>query len=123
MRRVTIVLLGLAVLMPLLALAAAEVGTTSGVAVLQIATPSLPFVVLAVISQMRPALDRMVVGAAAGAVLGLLVPFGMAWYSQQIVRPLDADIGTGIVLLATPLLVLLGMAAGWGAGWLTRRSA
>jgi len=76
--------------------------------------PSLPFVLLAVLSFVWPQQLGPLCGAAIGAAIAVGLPWGMLKYDSAHYYGGGANIGLGLLLLAMPVYLPLMMLAGYG---------
>lgn len=84
--------------------------------------PSLPFVLLALLSFALPRQIGPLSGAAVGAVVAVGLPWGMLWYDSSHYDGGGANIGLGLLLLAMPIYLPLCMILGYCAAKLCRRT-
>jgi hypothetical protein len=88
--------------------------------------PGAPFVILAGLSLVTRIPLRVTIGAYLGGLLAVAVPYGAIWYSSLNYNGGGANIGLGILLIATlvllPIPILIGGFAGWWCGHAKSRS-
>lgn len=88
--------------------------------------PGAPFVILAGLSLVTRIPLRVTIGAYLGGLLAVAVPYGAIWYSSLNYNGGGANIGLGILLIATlvllPIPILIGGFAGWWCGNAKSRS-
>lgn len=88
--------------------------------------PGAPFVILAGLSLITRIPLRVTIGAYLGGLLAVAVPYGAIWYSSLNYNGGGANIGLGILLIATlvllPIPILIGGFAGWWCGHAKSRS-
>ena len=80
--------------------------------------PGAPFLLFAGLSLIARVPLRVTCGATAGCFLAVAVPYGMLMYSSANYSGGGANIGLGILLLATPVLLPIAMVIGGFGGWL-----
>ncbi len=79
--------------------------------------PGAPFVLLAGLSLVTRIPLRVTIGAYVGGLLAVAVPYGEIWYSSLNYHGGGANIGLGILLIATLILLPIPMLIGGFAGW------
>jgi hypothetical protein len=88
--------------------------------------PGAPFVILAGLSLVSRIPLRVTTGASLAGLLAVAVPYGAIWYDSLNSNGGGANIGLGILLLATlvllPIPMLIGGFAGWWCGHATSRA-
>jgi len=88
--------------------------------------PGAPFVILAGLSLVTRIPLRVTIGAYLGGLLAVAVPYGAIWCSSLNYNGGGANIGLGILLIATlvllPIPILIGGFAGWWCGHANSRS-
>jgi hypothetical protein len=85
--------------------------------------PGAPFVVLAGLSLITRIPLRVTLGAYIGGFVAIAIPYGAIWYSSLNYSGGGANIGLGLLLLATLVLLPLPMLIGGFLGWLACRHA
>lgn len=83
--------------------------------------PSLPFVLLAVLSFVWPQRLGLLCGAAIGAAIAVGLPWGLLRYDSAHYEGGGANIGLGLLILAMPIYLPLCMLGGYGIAALIRR--
>lgn len=80
--------------------------------------PGTPFVILAAIS-LFPRLIPIpaILGGAAGGLLAVALSYGLLYYNSVNYTGGGANIGLGILVVASPVLLPLGMVIGGLLGW------
>jgi hypothetical protein len=79
--------------------------------------PGAPFVILAGLSLVTRIPLRVTIGAFVGGLLAVAVPYGAIWYSSLNYNGGGANIGLGILLMATLVLLPIPMLIGGFTGW------
>ena len=79
--------------------------------------PGVPFVVLSGLSLVPGIPLRVTIGAYIGGVLAIAVPYGAIWYESLRNNVGGANIGLGILLIATIVLLPIPMLVGGLIGW------
>ncbi len=85
--------------------------------------PGAPLVLIAIAGMFPLAAMRVVLGAAAGCLLGVGLPYGLLLYASTHYSGGGANIGLGLLLLATPLYVPVAILIGGAAGYRLFRTA
>lgn len=86
--------------------------------------PGAPFVILASLSLVNRIPLRVTIGAYIGGLLAVAVPYGALWYESLNYKGGGANIGLGLLAIATLVLLPLPMLIGGFIGWVvgpTRR--
>ena len=81
--------------------------------------PGAPLVVLAGMSLVPRISLRVTIGAYVGCLLAVAVPYGAIWYSSFNYTGGGADIGLGLLAIATLVLLPIPMLIGGFIGWLS----
>ncbi len=87
--------------------------------------PGAPFVILASLSLVTQIPLRVTIGVYVGGLLAVAAPYGAIWYSSLNHNGGGANIGLGILLIATLVLLPIPMLIGGFIGWVvvpTRKS-
>lgn len=79
--------------------------------------PGAPFVILAGLSLVTRIPLRVTIGAYVGGLLAVAVPYGAIWYSTLNYQGGGANIGLGLLLMATLVLLPIPMLIGGFVGW------
>jgi hypothetical protein len=79
--------------------------------------PGAPIVLMAVLALSSTIPLRVIVGASVAGILELSIPYGMVWYESLNYNGGGANIGLGLLLLATPILLPLAMSIGGVLAW------
>ena len=79
--------------------------------------PGAPFVLLAVSSLMPRVPLRVTIGASVGSLLAVAVPYGALVFASLNYAGGGANIGLGLLLLATPLYLPIAVLIGGFARW------
>lgn len=79
--------------------------------------PGAPFVTLAGLSLITRIPLRVTIGAYMGGLLAVSIPYGAIWYSSLNYNGGGADIGLGLLLIATLVLLPIPMLIGGFLGW------
>ncbi len=80
--------------------------------------PGAPFVILAGMSLVTRIPLRVTIGAYIGGLLIVAVPYGAIWYSSLTSNGGGANIGLGLLLIATLVLLPIPMLIGGFIGWM-----
>jgi hypothetical protein len=80
--------------------------------------PGAPFVILAGLSLVTRIPLRVTIGAYVGGVLAVAVPYAAIWYSSLNYNGGGANIGLGLLLMATLVLLPIPMLIGGFTGWM-----
>lgn len=79
--------------------------------------PGAPFLLLAVLSLVTRVPIRATVGAFVGSLLAIAIPYGLLLYTLATYSGGGANIGVGLLLLATPVYLPIAMVIGALFGW------
>ncbi len=79
--------------------------------------PGAPFLLLAGLSLVKRIPLRVTFGAYVGGLLAVAVPYGAIWYESLNYNGGGANIGLGILLIATLVLLPIPMLIGGFVGW------
>lgn len=79
--------------------------------------PGAPFVILAGLALVMRIPLRVTIGAYVGGLLAVSIPYGAIWYSSLNYNGGGANIGLGLLLIATLVLLPVPMLIGGFLGW------
>lgn len=79
--------------------------------------PGAPFVILAGLSLVTRTPLRVTIGAYVGGLFAVSIPYGAIWYSSLNYNGGGANIGLGLLLIATLVLLPVPMLIGGFLGW------
>lgn len=80
--------------------------------------PGAPFVILAILSLVERIPLRVTMGAYIAGFLAIALPYGAIWYESLNYNGGGANIGLGLLALATIVLLPIPMLIGGFIGWL-----